>query len=233
MKPSSSKLFAFIVLMATGATVLAQAVYVTPGASGPVFSDKPQAGSKEVTLKPLNVIQPVEIAPAAKTAPEAKGARAEQESPALVYRSVAIVSPEDNGSVAGDSSVFEVRLAADPPLLLGDGHAFVVRINGRFVERRFTSTEFIIPPEFWPDGYVPANQSMQIEASIVDGVGQVLMRSAPVVFHTRQLAVHPGYFPGYPGYFPPPARPPKPIRPPNRPNHPNRALEVPAAVNKK
>lgn len=231
MKLSSlPKLFAFLALMATGAAALAQGVYMTPGASGPVFSDKPQAGSKEVTLKPLNVIPPVETAPAAKVGPEPKEARATEQAPAPVYRSLAIVSPENNGSVAGDSSVFEVTLAADPPLLLGDGHAFVVRINGRFVERRFTTTEFIIPPEFWIDGYVPANQNMQIDASIVDGVGQVVMRAAPVVFYTRQLVVQPGVYPGNPGYVPPPMRPP---RPPHRPKPPERALEVPAAATKK
>lgn len=234
MRLSMSKLIAILVLMAMGATVSAQGVYVTPGASGPVFSDKPQAGSKEVTLKPLNVIPPPpETSTGAKAAPDQRNARPEQNSVTSAYRSLAIVSPENNGSVAGDSNVFEVRLAVDPPLLLGDGHAFVVRINGRFVERRFTSTEFIIPPEFWVDGYVPSNQSMQIDASVVDGVGQVLVRSAPVVFHTRQLIGQPGYSPGYPGYYPPPVRPPRPARPPGRPNPQERALEVPAPANKK
>ena len=233
MKPSLSKLFAFLGLIVAGATVFAQAVYVTPGTSGPVFSDKPQAGSKEVTLKPLNVIPPVETAPAAKTAPEAKGSRAGQEAPAPAYRSLAIVSPENNGSVAGDSSVLEVRLATDPPLSLGEGHAFVVRINGRFVEQRFTTTEFIIPPEFWVDGYVPSNQTMQIDASIVDGAGQVVMRAAPVVFYTRQLSIRPGIYPGLPGYLPPPARPPRPSRPPHRPKTPEQAVEVPSAAIRK
>ena len=233
MKPFLSKLFVCFVLMATGAAVLAQGVYVTPGASGPVFSDKPRAGSKEVTLKPLNVIPPVETAPAVKVAPEAKGARAGQELPAPVYRSLAIVSPENNGSVAGDSSVLEVRLAADPPLLLGDGHVFVVRVNGRFVERRFTSAEFIIPPEFWVDGYIPANQSMQIDASIVDGAGQVMMRAAPIVFYTRQLSVRPGFYPQLPGYLPPPVRQPRPPRPPHKSKMPEQAVEVPSAAIKK
>ena len=230
MKPSLLKLIVSFVLMAKSAVVLAQGVYVTPGASGPVFSDKPRAGSKEVTLKPLNVIPPVETAPAVKAAPEAKGARAGQEPLAPVYRSLAIVSPENNGSVAGDSSVLEVRLVADPPLLLGDGHVFVVRINGRFVERRFTSTEFIIPPEFWVDGYLPANQSMQIDASIVDGAGQVMMRAAPTVFYTRQLSVRPGLYPQLPGYLPPPVRPP---RPPHKPKMRGQAVEVPSAAIKK
>ena len=44
------------VLMAFGATLHAQGVYVTRGEKGPVFSDKPQPGAKEVILKPLNVV---------------------------------------------------------------------------------------------------------------------------------------------------------------------------------
>ncbi|WP_319240789.1 hypothetical protein [uncultured Propionivibrio sp.] len=34
----------------------AQGVFVTPGESSPLFSDKPRAGSREVRLRPLSVI---------------------------------------------------------------------------------------------------------------------------------------------------------------------------------
>lgn len=33
-----------------------QGVYVTPGENGPLFSDKPRTGSREVRLRPLSVI---------------------------------------------------------------------------------------------------------------------------------------------------------------------------------
>ena len=240
MKWLASCGLAFLLFASSCATVQAQGVYVTRGENGPVFSDKPQTGSKEVNLKPLNVVPSQQGASQAEKAGQGQGAtgkRGDQDDltrgpgpqgkgvPA--YRSFSIISPEDNGSVAGDSSVFEVRLAVDPPLLLGDGHAFLVRINGRFVEQRFTATEFMIPPGFWAEGYLPANQSMQLEASIVDGVGQVLMRSAPVVFHSRQVAIQPGFYPGYPVYAPPvvrPGKPPhKPKPPPNAPEEPRRA----------
>lgn len=39
-----------------GVPVWAQGVYVTPGENGPLFSDKPRAGSREVRLRPLSVI---------------------------------------------------------------------------------------------------------------------------------------------------------------------------------
>ena len=227
---SVSKLTAVAVLVLVGATALAQGVYVTPGKSGPVFSDKPQAGSREVTLKPLNVVPPVEPIPAPAVAPDAKAGRPVQDAPTPPYRSLAIVSPENNGSVVGNSSLFEVRLFADPPLSVGEGHIFLVRINGRTVERRFTAPEFVIPPEFWEYGYVPADQSMQIEASIADGAGQILMRAAPVVVYSRQIYVRPSGIPILPGYRPPPGRPPKPRPKPEMPTH---SVEVPTSAIRK
>ena len=230
MTSSVSKLMVVVVLALAGATAIAQGVYMTPGKSGPVFSDKPQAGSREVTLKPLNVVPPVETSPAPAVAKDAKAGRQAEEAPPPSYRSLAIVSPENNGSVAGNSSLFEVRLFADPPLSVGEGHVFLVRINGRTVERRFTAPEFVIPPEFWEYGYVPADQSMQIEASIADGAGQILMRAAPVVVYSRQIYVRPSGIPILPGYRPPPVRPPKPRPKPEMPTH---SVEVPTSAIRK
>ncbi|WP_143009868.1 hypothetical protein [Propionivibrio dicarboxylicus] len=48
---------ALIVLVGLGGLpAWAQGVYVTPGESSPLFSDKPRAGSREVRLRPLSVI---------------------------------------------------------------------------------------------------------------------------------------------------------------------------------
>ena len=59
MKPFSAMVFLFVVLLVQSAGVQAQGVYMTPGPNGPVFSDKPQPGAQEVTLKPLNVVPAV------------------------------------------------------------------------------------------------------------------------------------------------------------------------------
>ncbi len=215
-------LLSFVLACSTG--LAQQGVYVTQGEKGPTFSDKPQAGAKEMKLKPLSVVPAVPVPPPDKKAgagsPEAgfgqgdrKGGDRRTNSP---YRSFSILAPQDNGSIAGDTSTFEVRLEVDPPLALAEGHAFVVRVNGRFVERRFILTDFLIPPEFWEDGYLPANQGMELEASIVDDNGQIVMRAAPVTFRTRQLAVSPDYYryPGQPAYVPFPIVPGHPERPP-------------------
>lgn len=159
--------------------LLAQGVYVTPGEKGPVFSDKAQPGAREVSLPPLNVMEP--LPPAAKPiAPDGGAERAKPDTAAPAYRNFSIVQPENDSGVTANDAVFAVRLDVEPPL--AQGHAFSLSINGRAVNRRFTSTEFLIPREFWGDEAPPNNQSVQLEASIVDAQGKVLRRAAAVRF---------------------------------------------------
>lgn len=191
-------------MLAFSATLSAQGVYVTQGDKGPVFSDKPQSGAKEVHLRPLSVV-PSEKSSSSVEAPsdsarnaaavssgrstaKASGADSRRDDAAPAYASFQIVSPEDGGSVIANTGAFDVRLAVDPSLSLGEGHAFVVRINGRELAQRFTSTELLVPAEFWGDA-PPINQQAQIDAAIVDGAGRVLKRAAPVRFFLRYTTV--------------------------------------------
>ncbi|SBT04080.1 conserved hypothetical protein [Candidatus Accumulibacter aalborgensis] len=178
-------------LLAVPAAVLAQEVFVTRGSGGsPAFSDQPQPGAKPVTLPPLNVIEPV---PVAKGVPAASRQHLEATHPTAVvraYRRFRIVFPEDDGSVAANTAIFEVRVALEPPLQLGEGHAIRVSVNGRPVGQRFTASEFTIPPEFWGDTLPPANQRYQLDAAIVDRDGEVLKRASPVTFYLRYVTVH-------------------------------------------
>lgn len=208
MKSFITTIILFCALMLQNATLQAQGVYVTPGAKGPVFSDKPQSGSREVTLKPLNVVAPETASRPAEPAPApGSGENMIPEFTVPAYRSFSIVSPEDNGSAAANTALFEVRVAVDPPLQLGAGHAFVVSINGRPVGQRFTANEFIVPPEFWGDTLPPPNQSMQLDASIVDAGGQVIKKAKPIRFFMRYVTILNN-----------PRRPvPRPIAPPHRP----------------
>ena len=189
MKLFITTVFLAFPLMTLSGTVQAQGVYVTKGENGPVFSDKPQAGAKEVSLKPLTIVpaakEPKERA--AKSVPVVSGDSGSVKPDAVMsgYRSFSVVFPENNGSVVANTGAFEVRLAVDPPLLLGDGHAFVVSINGVPVGQRFTANEFMIPPEFWGRDLPPANQEAQLDASIIDASGQVLKKTAPVRFFMR------------------------------------------------
>ena len=173
MKP----LLVLVILLLQCSASPAQGVYVTPGANGPVFSDQPQPGAREVRLPPLNV-----VAPPLPVATPGKDERAKPAAEVVAYRSFAIVVPENESGVTANDAVFAVRVAADPPLQLGEGHAFAVSINGRAVIRRFTTTEFMIPREFWGDDVPPNNFSVQLDARIVDAQGLVLKQAAPVHF---------------------------------------------------
>ena len=155
--------------------LLAQGVYVTPGEKGPVFSDKAQPGAREVSLPPLNVMEPPPVA-------ARPSARASPEDALPAYRSFSIVLPENDSGVTANDAVFAVRVAAEPPLQVAAGHAFAVTINGRSLGHRFTSTEFPIPREFWGDEPPPNNQRVDLEASIVDAQGRVLQSAAAVHF---------------------------------------------------
>ena len=185
-------LFLFVALLVQGVPAIAQGVYVTPGANGPVFSDKPQPGAKAVDLPPINVMTPpaeVKKVPAATDA-VGKAAGAPLAPPPLEYRSFSILSPEDNGSVLANTAIFEVRVSVDPALQLGERHAFMVSINGRQVGQRYTATEFMIPPEFWGDTLPPPNQRVQLDVRIVDGEGRVLKQAASVSFYMRYANIN-------------------------------------------
>jgi len=177
------------------ATNLAQGVYVTKGKNGPVFSNVPQPGAKEIDLKPINVIAPVLPAPSVPSgavSPAVADGPVERKSESMAtatYRSFFVVYPENDGAVAANTATFDVHLAVDPPLQLDQRHAFAVSLNGRPVGQRYTSTEFTIPPEFWSDRLPPDNQTIQLDASIVDGEGRVLKQAEPVRFVMRQLTI--------------------------------------------
>ncbi len=198
-----------------------QEVFVTQGTGSPVFSDRPQPGATPVRLPPINVVEPLSPSEVLTNPRSAK--EDGQPVPATpAYRSFRIVSPEDNGSVAANSARFEVRVAVEPALQLGAGHAIMVSVNGQLVGQRFTASEFTIPPEFWGDTLPSANQRQQLKATIVDRNGVVLEQAAPVTFILRYRAVgyqRPWHGPGYrPRPTPLPIEKPKP--PPAQPFDP-------------
>ena len=56
MKQRIASIFFLGAVMMCSAVIQAQGVYVIQGPNGPAFSDKPQTGAKEVTLRPLSVV---------------------------------------------------------------------------------------------------------------------------------------------------------------------------------
>lgn len=212
---------AHLLLLAAGCATIsmprAQGVYVKQGPNGPVFSDQPLPGGREVKLKPLNVLPapPVEVklpteAPVPESAPVAG---------LPPYDRFQILFPENDGSAVANAAVFEVRLALNPPLRLAEQHAFVISLNGRPVNQRFTATEFMVPPDFWPEP-PPPDQAVQLDAMIIDGKGQVVKRAEPVRFHLRYATVYQN--PDYPDG---PVLRPRPM--PHNPDRHRKPVRVP------
>lgn len=185
---AASWVIAALLLLAGMAS--AQTVYESKSSSGSkVFSDRPAPGSKPVDLKPLNVVEPVQVPPVT-AAPQPASAPADERRAASVrYKSFAITSPEPNGSMSANTATFEVRVAIDPPLQIEKGHAFVLRMDGRNVPVRYTSTEMMVPPEFFGDVMPAGGQQHVMEASVVDLDGGVVIAATPVSFQTRFVNV--------------------------------------------
>lgn len=201
-----------------------QTIYETKGPNGPVYSNQPSPGARVVVLPPLNVMdappppppQAVRRAPAAVEAPvRADGAAGAGKVPqALPYRSLVVVAPANQGGVIGNGGAFEIRLAVDPPLQIGLGHAFAVSIDGRTAGTRYTATEFMIPAEFWGEAPPPPNQPHQLDVAILDREGRILSQAEPVIFHLRQITVQPRRRPESPRPPPGAEEPEKPPVPP-------------------
>lgn len=191
MKPIVIGLLAAFTLVCMNRFVLAESVYVTKGKNGPIFSNVPQPGAREIDLKPLNVIEPP-VQPGSRDAVSSESApssteRKKQATPETTYRSFFVVYPQNGEAVATSTAELEVHLAVEPSLQLDRQHAFAIELNGRQVTQRYTSTEFLIPPAFWNDQLPPDNQAVQLDASIVDGEGRVLKQAQPVQFVMRRV----------------------------------------------
>ena len=172
-----------------------QTVYEIRGPNGAIYSDKPMPGARAIELPPLNVVDFKSVSPATFTAASPLTSVRKSESGKAValsgYRRFSIVAPEENGLIVAPSAIFEVRLALEPALLLGEGHFFSVSINGKPVDQNFTASEFMIPREFWGHTLPPPNQRYQLSARVVDRDGATLNEAAPVLFTLRNEAVRP------------------------------------------
>lgn len=216
----------FIVFLAicllAGAALQAQTVYEKRGAGGTVFSDQPMPGARAIELPPPNVMESPKTAPPATPAAPPAAPAAAPAAPAMpaTYRSLRILFPENDGAIASALAVFDIRLALEPPLLLGEGHYFAATVDGRAVGRRFTANEFTLPQEFWGDAPPLDNQRHQLDVAVLDRSGKVLKQAEPVRFTLRS--------PVYPQYRSWPRHPPRlDIRPGKMPEDEARTPSLP------
>jgi len=158
------------------AAALAQgAVYESKDKAGPVFSDKPSPGAVVVDVPPPNVVELPKVAPAAPPPPAA----------APSYRSLAVVSLADGGTVHTNTGAFDFSARSVPLLRATD--RIRVRLDGRLLPASFHSTSLRVAASDWPSATGEAYHTLQLV--IVDPVGAVLIESKPLRFYVHRASV--------------------------------------------
>jgi len=160
------------VLVATLAA--AQPVYESRDRAGPVFSDMPAPGAREVHLPPANVMD----SPAATPLPASPPA-------AAAYANLQITQPEDGGTVHSNTGQFSVALALEPPLRPEQGDALVVRLDGTVLPHRRSTLQFDVTVDEWQ---MAARDQVEhtLEVAVVDRAGKPLLVAAPVRFYVHR-----------------------------------------------
>jgi len=149
-------------------------VYESKDNAGPVFSDQPSPGAKEQTLPPPNVM-PGNAPPAPRATPQ----------PGLpAYRLLAILSPENQGTVHTNTGAFDVRVQTAPELRAGD--RIRVKLDGNLIGRTFQSVAIGLTEADWQAAASNASVEHTLQVAIVDRDGKLLIESAPVSFYAHR-----------------------------------------------
>jgi len=163
---------ASLLLLLLPAIALAQ-VYECPGQDGPVFTNTPCPGGKRMDLGPPNVID-------TGNPPQQAGAT----QPAVsAYTSLAIISPENGGTIHTNTGQFQVSLDLAPALQ--GGNAVSVSLDGTQLPTLRYSLQFDITPEEW-ESAAAANVEHMLQASVVDRSGNTLIAATPVQFYVHR-----------------------------------------------
>jgi hypothetical protein len=174
------------VLLLGLATGVSAQVYRWVAPDGTVqYSDQPQPGATPVEVAPAQTM-PAPPPTLRRAAPAPKPADSRP-----LYARFAVVSPGEQESVRANDGNVTISLAIEPPLL--PGSRIVVLLDGQPVAS--PGADLTIPLTNLDRG------THRLEASVLDGGGNVLISAGPVTFHV--LRVH----------LPPPRPQPPPPRP--------------------
>jgi len=168
--------FTFAVLSLWWGAALGQ-VYESKDKSGaPVFSDQPSPGAKPVDLPPPNVVGPQQQ-PSAPPPPA---------SAPFSYAQLAIVAPEQEGTIHSNSGAFNVQLSVAPALRAGD--AFVLTLDGNTLPNRYTSANIGLTAQDYASAAAATHQH-SLAVAIVDSNGNQLVSTGPVSFYVDRTTV--------------------------------------------
>jgi Domain of unknown function (DUF4124) len=152
-------------------------IYESKDKGGTVFSDQPAPGAKKVDLPPPNVVQ---TAKPASAAPKASAAAPPP------YGRLAIVSPENEGTVHSNDGAFQLQVRAQPALRAGSGDRFRVKLDGKPLAQGYAAGVIDIKSADWARAAAPDTIEHVLQVTIVDRSGAVLIESAPVKFFVHR-----------------------------------------------
>jgi hypothetical protein len=158
-------------LLAIGPTLAAaqSTVYESKDKAGPVFSDQPSTGAKQIELGPAR-IRP----------PQRSGRPPPSRRNTSRSRSLA-----ENGPIHS-TPARDVSVRLQPTLQSARGDRIIARLDGRPLKRRFNSVKFGVTEADWQSAANPDNVEHTLQAVVVDKGGAVLIESAPVKFYAHR-----------------------------------------------
>lgn len=168
-----------MLLSVAAGVACAQTVYESRDKAGPVFSDKPSAGSTPVTPSPPNVVSmPVPQVPAPAVAP------AVAPPP---YKSLVFVSIGEGGTIHTNTGAFEFTVRAVPALRSTDRYR--IQLDGRELPGRYRGTNLRVSEADWRSAARDQDVQHALQVGIVDADGNVLIVSDAISFFAHRATV--------------------------------------------
>ncbi|MBP6777900.1 MAG: hypothetical protein KA151_11685 [Piscinibacter sp.] len=178
MRQLKGSTIAALLAVAAGAAGAQTTVYESRDKAGPVFSDKPTAGSTPVTTSPPNVVSmPVPAqAPAPASAPAA-----------APYKSLVFVSLGDGGTIHSNTGAFEFSVRVVPALRATD--RLRIQLDGRELPGRYRGTNLRVSEADWRSAARDDSAEHTLQVGIVDEQGKVLIVSGAISFFAHRATV--------------------------------------------
>jgi hypothetical protein len=184
--PNRRRLLAWALGLGAAPLAAQTPVYETRDKEGPVFSDRPSPGATTVNVGPTNAV-PSTPPPATASAPAPSAAGGA--NPAAPYRSLAIATPANQGTVHANTGAFEVLVRASPGLRASAGDRIQLMLDGNVLPQARASNRIQLSEADWQAAAAADTAQHTLQAAIVDAGGNVLITSAPTVFYVQRAAV--------------------------------------------
>jgi len=174
----------YVVLAATllvWTTGLSAAIYKSVDAQGNiVYTDEPAGNGKPLDLPPLSTIPPPKYTPSRPSAKSGDSGNA--------YTKINIVSPTQEATLRDNTGDVPVSAGLEPSLNSAAGHRFQFYLDGQTQGEPTKSSRIVITNV--------DRGAHNVAVAVVDGKGNEVTRSNPVLFHLHRQSIN---FPRGPG----------------------------------